>query len=115
MSLLAKIFETEEVIKVRQVRVKKYKVNWNRLFHNFLSLIMFWKKQGNPRLIAAAPIVATGPEIDGKPASFQFTKELSEWTAKNTLVRDGFGSEGNQKESVEKAKEIRKQQKENKR
>jgi len=134
MSILAKIFETEEVIEVRQVRVKKYKVNWKRLFSNFVSIFMFWKKKDekpktvqilNPNDLDTPTsrehllqmIKENSVNIPGMNTeqSFRFTKELAEWTAQNTLVRDGFGSEGNQKESIEKAKEIRKQQEENKR
>jgi len=134
MSILAKIFETEEVIEVRQVRVKKYKVNWKRLFSNFVSIFMFWKKKDEkPKTIQVLNpndldtptsrehllqmIKENSVNIPGMNTeqSFRFTKELAEWTAKNTPVRDGFGGEGNVKENAEKAKEIRKQQEENKR
>jgi hypothetical protein len=124
MSFLNKVFEKEEIIEVRQVKVRKYKINWKRLFNNFLSLFMFWKKKplliarthnvGNPEKVVIAKtkeevfdlLRQHSQDIDkikkqDSENTFKFSKDLVKWTVENSSVKEGFADGSLQENAVD--------------
>lgn len=138
MSFISKVFEREEIIEVRQVTVRKYKINWKRLITNFLSLFTFWKKK-QPSQPKTKTITIIDPEKvllaktkeevfdilkkhsveipntkkQDSENTFKFSKGLVKWTVENTPVREGF-ADGSLAENAVDGQKIHENMKANK-